>query len=185
MRCDPILPLPSLWAAYLLFLLFSILLHYQHDASFCLMSGLLLVLPSACLPYITSHLISSINLIPAVPDIPLLGTGKKAKIEKSSVKQSKKVNFEDTEKEGSQIIEGGRVTPSLVKVCSAGATFLSLMFRLLPLLSPSLYHYYFLNMLHYFLPPSLFVIHFLISQLFYNCRVPFLRLFSGPQSVTR
>jgi hypothetical protein len=58
----------------------------------------------------------------------LLGTGKKAKIEKSSVKQSKKVNFEDTEKEGSQIIEGGRVTPSLVKVCSADATLLSLMF---------------------------------------------------------
>ena len=48
------------------------------------------------------------------------GTGKKAKIEKSSVKQSKKVNFEDTEKDGSQIIEGGRVTPSLVKVSGVG-----------------------------------------------------------------
>ena len=26
------------------------------------------------------------------------------------------MNFEDTEKDGSQIIEGGRVTPSLIKV---------------------------------------------------------------------
>lgn len=50
-----------------------------------------------------------------------IGTGKKAKLEKSSVKQSKKVNFEDTEKDGSQIIEGGRVTPSLVKVGTVGS----------------------------------------------------------------
>ena len=57
-------------------------------------------------------------LTTTVLDFVFLGTGKKSKIEKSSVKQSKKVNFEDTEKEGSQIIEGGRVTPSLVKVCS-------------------------------------------------------------------
>jgi hypothetical protein len=86
------------------------------------MSGLVLVLPSACLPFITSYRnspqIASINLTLAIPHILFLGTGKKAKIEKSSVKQSKKVNFEDTEKEGSQIIEGGRVTPSLVKVSS-------------------------------------------------------------------
>jgi hypothetical protein len=58
------------------------------------------------------------------------------------------VNFEDTEKEGSQIIEGGRVTPSLVKVCSADATLLSLMFWSPSLLIPS--H----HMLHCF-PPSL------------------------------
>ena len=35
---------------------------------------------------------------------------------KLSSKQMKKVNFEESEKDGPQVIEGGRVTASLVKV---------------------------------------------------------------------
>jgi hypothetical protein len=37
-------------------------------------------------------------------------------MDKGTAGKSKKVNFEDTDREGSQVIEGGRVTPSLVKV---------------------------------------------------------------------
>ena len=60
-------------------------------------------------------------------NIPFPLSGKKPKVDKGAAGKSKKVNFEDTDREGTQVIEGGRVTPSLVKV--RGAPLLHLMPR--------------------------------------------------------
>ena len=49
-----------------------------------------------------------------------VAAGKKAKSDKATTKLSKKVNFEEAEREAAQQIEGGRVTPSLVKVGRTG-----------------------------------------------------------------
>jgi hypothetical protein len=53
-------------------------------------------------------------------------------MDKGTASKSKKVNFEDTDRdrEGSQVIEGGRVTPSLVKVrtCAHPDCFIAFLF---------------------------------------------------------
>ena len=56
--------------------------------------------------------------------------GKKTKPEKISAKQSKKVNFEESEKETPPQLEGGRVTSSLVKVTTINPIFVILRFYL-------------------------------------------------------
>lgn len=59
--------------------------------------------------------------------------GKKTKSEKISAKQTKKVNFEESEKETPPQLEGGRVTSSLVKVTTINSIFVILC--ILPFLS--------------------------------------------------